>query len=53
MKAFEIPSILSSLRSDVESGLITIRQAAIELYEAGWMNWVDEEKAQGLLFGKR
>lgn len=53
MKAFEIPSILSSLRSDIEEGRITIRQAAVELCESGWMNWVDEEKAQSLLFGTR
>ena len=53
MKAFEIPSILDSLRHDAEAGLITIRQAAAELHEAGWMNWIDEEKAYRLLFGNR
>lgn len=34
---FEIPNILESYRNDVESGTITIEQAAIELYKAGWM----------------
>ena len=53
MSAFEIPSILTSLRNDIEEGHITIRQAAVELCEAGWMNFVDEERAWGLLFGRR
>ena len=35
-KPFEIPNILESYRNDVESGEITIEQAAIELYKAGW-----------------
>lgn len=36
-KPFEIPSILESYRSDVVSGAITIEQAVLELYKAGWM----------------
>ena len=36
-KPFEIPSILESYRNDVVSGAITIEQAALELYKAGWM----------------
>ena len=48
-KPFEIPNILESLKADVESGEITLREAAEELYKAGWMNFVDEEKAKRLL----
>jgi len=36
-KAFEIPSILDSYRNDVERGIITIEDAAIELQKSGWM----------------
>ena len=36
-KPFEIPSILESYRNDVASGALTIEQAALELYRAGWM----------------
>ncbi len=49
MKAFEIPDILESLKSDVVSGKITIREAADELYRSGRMNYIDEEKAKRLL----
>ena len=36
IKAFDIPNILESYRNDVVSGAITIEQAALELYRAGW-----------------
>ena len=36
-KPFDIPNILESYRNDVVSGAITIEQAALELYRAGWM----------------
>lgn len=49
INAFNIPSIIGSLKEDVESGKITIRQAAEELCEAGWMNYIDEAKAKRLL----
>lgn len=49
MKPFEIPNILQSLRTDVESGVITIHEAAEELHRAGWSNFVDEEKTVCLL----
>ena len=47
--AFNIPNILDSLRASVENGELAIRQAAEELCEAGWMNYIDEEKAKRLL----
>ena len=47
-KPFEIPSILESYRNDVVSGAITIEQAALELYRAGWMCF-DAEDAKRLL----
>ena len=47
-KPFEIPSILESYRNDVASGAITIEQAALELYRAGWMCF-DAEDAKKLL----
>lgn len=49
MSAFNIPSIIDSLKAEVESGKISIRQAAEQLCEAGWMNFVDEAKAKSLL----
>lgn len=49
MKPFNIPSILESLKTDVSSGKITIREAAEELHVAGWMNFIDEDKAKTLL----
>ena len=36
IKAFDIPGILESYRTDVISGEISIEQAARELYKAGW-----------------
>lgn len=49
MKAFGIKSILESLRDDVLSGKITLREAAEELCEAGWTNFIDEDTARSLL----
>ncbi len=49
MKAFGIKSILESLRDDVLSGKITLREAAEELCEAGWTNFIDEDAARSLL----
>ena len=49
MKSFNFPDILESLKIDVIHGKITISQAAEELYNAGWMNYIDEEKTKVLL----
>ena len=46
---FPVKSFLESLRDDVKSGTLTLHQAAEELYEAGWSNFVDENKARRLL----
>ena len=46
---FQVNGILESLRDDVQAGAITIYEAATELYEAGWSNFIDEEKARRLL----
>lgn len=46
---FNVPSIVESLKADVSCGRITIREAAEELHEAGWTNFVDEEKTKRLL----
>ncbi len=46
---FPINGILESLRDDVQSGTLSIRQAAEELYKAGWSNFIDEKKARRLL----
>ena len=48
-----IKGILESLRDDVLNDKITIRQAAIELYRAGWCTFIDEEKAKRLLEKKQ
>ncbi len=44
-----IPSILTAIRQDYKAGSITLREAAEELLEAGWMNYVDEGKALRLI----
>lgn len=46
---FPIKGILESLRDDVQSGTLTLHQAAEALHKAGWLNFVDEGKAQRLL----
>lgn len=46
---FPVKSILESLRDDVQSGVLTLHQAAEELYKAGWSNFIDEDKALRLL----
>ncbi len=46
---FKIKNILESLRDDILSGEITIKEAAIELYNSGWSNFIDEEKTKRLL----
>ena len=46
---FDIPSILTSLRRDVQCGRMSIREAAEELHEHGWLNFIDEESTVRLL----
>ena len=36
-------NILQSLKENVESGKITLREAAIKLHETGWISFIDEE----------
>ena len=48
-KPLVIPSILVTLRHDLKSGRITIEQATEELHRAGWMNYLNEERARELL----
>ena len=50
-KPYEIPSILQSLRQDVDTGRLTIGQAAEELCDAGWTNFVDIVRTKTLLYG--
>jgi len=47
-KAFYIPGILESLKTDYDAGLMTLEQVAHELYHAGWMNYISIEKAKDL-----
>lgn len=47
--AYKIKNILDSLADSVNAKEMTIEQAAIELCRAGWMNFVDVEKAKRLL----
>ena len=44
-----IDNILDSLRDDVLSGKITLHEAAEELHEIGWTNFIDEDAACRLL----
>lgn len=41
MKALRIKNILNSLEEKIGSGNITIREAAIGLHKAGWINYID------------
>ena len=45
----EIKTILESLKEDVQNGNITLYQAAVELFDSGWSNYVDTDKAIRLL----
>ncbi|MDD6059792.1 MAG: hypothetical protein PUB97_05335 [Ruminococcus sp.] len=42
-KAFEIPNIRESLKSDVEHGKISLEEAAKELYKANFTPYIDEQ----------
>lgn len=44
-----LKTILESLKEEVENEEITIEEAAIELHEAGWSNFIDIEKTKRLL----
>nr|DAY98987.1 MAG TPA: hypothetical protein [Caudoviricetes sp.] len=46
---FQIENILDYLEEKVENGEITIREAAIELYKAGWTNFIDVDATKVLL----
>lgn len=39
----QIKNIFDSLRDDVLSGKMTLKEAAEELYRSGCMNFIDEE----------
>ena len=45
----KISNILDSLREKVETGKITLKEAAIELHKAGWTNFIDIEATKRLL----
>lgn len=44
-----VKTILVSLEEKVESGKITIREAAIELHKAGWTPYIDIDATKQLL----
>lgn len=46
---FNLPSITESIKAAVLLGKISLVEAAQELHAAGWMNYVDVEKAKRLL----
>lgn len=45
----QIKNIFDSLRDDVLSGKMTLKEAAVELYESGCTNFIDEEATSRLL----
>ena len=47
-KWYKIPTILESLAEDVRNGA-TWHEIATELYHAGWMNYIDEQRAKRLV----
>ena len=48
-KNYDVKTILESLKEDVESGKISIREAAVELHKAGWTNFIDIDTTRELL----
>ena len=47
---YNIDNILVSLAKSINKGVITIKQAGIELYHAGWYNYIpSEEQVRNLL----
>jgi hypothetical protein len=46
---YNLKPINEKLKDDVKAGKITIEEAARELHKAGWMNYIDVEKAKRLL----
>lgn len=42
----QIKNIFNSLRDDILSGKMTLKEAAVELYESGYMAYIDEEAAR-------
>ena len=45
----KIKNIIDSLRDDVISGKMTLKEAAKELYESGWTNSIDVDATRRLL----
>lgn len=43
IKNCDTPNIKESLKQDIKSGKITIKQAGKEMYEAGMFNWIPDE----------
>ena len=43
IKSCDTPNIKESLKQDIKSGKITIKQAGREMYEAGMFNWIPDE----------
>lgn len=43
IKNCDTPNIKESLKQDIKSGKITIKQAGEEMYEAGMFNWIPDE----------
>lgn len=48
---YKIPTITESLKRDLTAGLITIEEAAAELYKANLTFYVDIDRAKELLKG--
>lgn len=49
---FNIKTLDESLREKYNNGEITIREAAVEFYEAGWTNYIDVERTRRWLIQK-
>lgn len=48
-KNYNVKIILESLKEDVVSGKISVREAAAELHKAGWTNFIDIDATRKLL----
>lgn len=49
MMTMRIKIITESLSDKVRSGKMTLREAAVKLYNAGWTNYIDIESTRKLL----
>lgn len=53
MNEWHIDTVTVSVRKKVAAGKITMRQAAEELYDTGWIPSIDEDMAKRVMDGSK